>query len=276
MSHSAGIGRPGAWDARDLGLAEPLIEALHASCALVGAWSGDFAAGLKIGEEAVERARGFDDDMLLALVLAMYLVCIDVIEPERSSELFSEAIALARARGDWYLTSVLHNNAANAALILDDIPAARAHLEEAQRAETEAGLEVGHHQINLGWVLREEGERDAAQAVFERSLRLGRREGDLMEVAFAILGLACLAGDEERWHDAAVLHGVAEALSEQIRLPSMDPEARYRSNSIERVANQLGKEFGRVYAEGKGRGADEALVFADLVRPVPGDMKSPL
>ena len=42
----------------------------------------------------------------------------------------------------------------------------------------------------------------------------------------------------------------------------MDPEARYRSNSIQRVANQLGKEFGRVYAEGKGRGPDEALDVA--------------
>ncbi len=247
--------------AREVGAPEPMIEALHACCAMA-AFSGDNATGLELGKEGVRRARQFGNDTLLALVLSMCLLCTYYVEPERSGELFSEAVALVRSGRDWYLTSILYNNAANTALIRDDIPAARAHLEEARRAEREAGLEVGHHRINFGWVLREQGDRDAAQALFEVSLREGRRGGDPQVVAFSVLALACLAGDRERWHDATVLHGMAEALFEQIARPVLEPEARYRSQSIERVANHLGKEFGSVFAEGKGRGPAEALDVA--------------
>ena len=66
-----------------------------------------------MGKEGVRRARRFGNDTLLALVLSMCLTCMDYVAPEGSSELFAEAIALVRSRQDWYLTSILHNNAAN-------------------------------------------------------------------------------------------------------------------------------------------------------------------
>lgn len=247
--------------ARELDAAEPLVEALHASNA-IAAFTGEYAVGMQLGEEGVDRARRFGDETLLTLMLAMCTLCAEYIEPERSSELFREAVDLVRARGDWYLNWVLHNNAANTALVREDIPAARAYVEQARRAEQEVGVVSPHHWINYGWVLREEGEIEPAQALFERILRERRREGDLQAVALSVLALACLAGDRERWHDAAVLHGMAESLFEQIAQPALDPEARYRSDSIERVANHLGKEFERVYAEGKGRGPNEALDVA--------------
>jgi predicted ATPase/class 3 adenylate cyclase len=265
--HDSAIGRRLADEAldmaRQLSLEGPLVEALHACCSLVGVHGGDHRAGVKFGEEGLERARRFGDDTLLSLVLAMYFTCAIDAEPKRVSELFEEATALVRVHRDWFLMSVLHNNAANAALIDGNLPAARAHLEESRRAESEMGVESAAQRINFAWLLREEEERDSARALFEQLLRESRREGDTSAVAFAVLGLACLTGDRERWQDAAALHGLADALFEQISQPVLDPEARYRSDSIERVANHLGKgEFNHVYGEGKGRGPDEALDVA--------------
>ena len=66
----------------------------------------------------------------------------------------------------------------------------------------------------------------------------------------------------ECWHDAAVLHGVAEAIFEQIAQPVLCPEAPWRSDSIERVANRLGEQFGSVNTKRRGRRPDEALNVA--------------
>jgi predicted ATPase len=258
--------------AREIGSEEPLIEALRASCFMTGAVGGDYATGLKLGKEAVERARRFGNDTLLSHALSACLTCTNRLEPERSSELFTEAIALVRARRDWYLASVLHNNAAVAARADRDLSAARAHLEEMRRAESEIGVEPAHHRSNFAWLLREEGETDSARDLFEQTLRECRREGDASGVADAVLGLACLTGDRGYWHDAALLHGMFEALIEQMRLPALaDTEARDRFDSIERVTNHLSKEeFRRAYAEGKGHGPEEALAFcsSDVVEVV--------
>ncbi|MGO9964309.1 MAG: hypothetical protein ACLPUG_12910 [Acidimicrobiales bacterium] len=249
--------------AREIGLAEPLIEALHASCWMAGVWAGDYPVGLKLGEEGAERARQFGDNTLLSLVLTMCLACLDGNETGGSSDLFAEAIALVRSCGDLYLTAILHSNAANTALIRGDLSVARAHLEEARRAEKEIDVERPTVRNNFAWLLRAEGDKDSARALFEQTLRECRRQGDTTRAAFAVLGLACLAGDRELCHDAAVLHGMADVRFERMAQPYLDPEARYRSESIERVANHLGKEeFGRIYAEGKGRGPDEALEVA--------------
>ena len=79
----------------------------------------------------------------------------------------------------------LHNNAGVHALRAGDIPAARAHLEQAAEADAGDRRATPHVPINLGWVLRQEGDPDGARAISRRpcgsaagtgTVRLGLRQ----------------------------------------------------------------------------------------------------
>ena len=78
---------------------------------------------------------------------------------------------------------------------------------------------------------------------------MSRRSGDRFSIAYASLGLACLAADTGDWHRAAVLHGIAQAFLDRTGQPWQEPEARYRQDSLDLVRGLLGHEqFERVPA----------------------------
>ena len=141
----------------------------------------------------------------------IYLMSGDLIEPVESAPLLAEAIAGSERSGDQLLRSYLHNNAAVQALRTGEVPAARAHLDQAYQAARATGQETGAVAANLGWVQREEGNPEGARSSFQASLRLCRRSGEQPVIACAILGLGCLAGDLGNWDRSALLHGVAQA-----------------------------------------------------------------
>ena len=65
------------------------------------------------------------------------MICLlsdDPIEQTQAGRLLAEAIACAQRSGNQLLRLFLHNNAAVQALGAGDIPAARAHLEQAAQA----------------------------------------------------------------------------------------------------------------------------------------------
>jgi hypothetical protein len=123
--------------------------------------------------------------------------------------------------------------------------------------------------INLGWVLRAENDPGAARAMFETALRMGRRRGQRYILAYACVGLACLAGDLGDWHRAVVLHGVAQALLDHVGDRWQEPEGGYRRDSIGQIRAQLGDDqFELAYAEGMALGFDDAVdVALGGVRP---------
>ena len=96
--------------------------------------------------------------------------------------------------------------------------------------------------VNMGWVLREDSDPDGARSSFEAALRISRRNGDRFGIAYASLGLACLAADEGDWPRAAMLHGVAQAFLDRTGLPWEELEARYRRDSLEQVRAHLGQD----------------------------------
>ena len=105
--------------------------------------------------------------------------------------------------------------------------------------------------VNLGWVLRQDSDPDGARSIFEAALRMSRRNGNRSGIAYASLGLACLAADVGDWHRAATLHGVAQAFLDRTGQPWEEPEARYRQDSLDQVRAHLGQEqFDRAYARG--------------------------
>jgi predicted ATPase/class 3 adenylate cyclase len=248
--------------ARELDDVRLLIETL----AVLGSalyFAGQAERGVPLGQEAVERARPLDDDVLLAEALSGYLMCIDLVDPVRAGELFDEAIACTQRSGDQWFASILHNNAGVHALRAGDVPAARAHLEAALEAMTATGENSDSLAVNLGWVQRLDGDHDGARASFEDALRMSRRSGERFGVAYAVLGLACVAEDAGQWSRACVLHGIAQALLDRTGEPWQEPEARYRRESLVLVRAHLSEEqYERHYARGMALSSDEILDLA--------------
>jgi predicted ATPase/class 3 adenylate cyclase len=257
--------------ARQLDNGRLLIESLAALSA-VNYYAGEPQQGLSRGREAVERARQLGDDVLLGESLASYLWCQYLIDPAHTGPLFTEAIACTQRSGDHLYANVLANFAGVQALHAGDIPAARAYLDQAARAMREIGDKGFNLPVNMGWVLRQDDDPDGARSSFQEALRISRRSGDRNGMAYASLGLACLAEDAGDWHRAGVLHGAAQAFLGPTGQPWEELEARYRRDSLDQVRARLGQEqFEQAYAQGMARSSDEALDLASG-KPLQADL----
>jgi predicted ATPase/class 3 adenylate cyclase len=257
--------------ARQLGTGRLLIESL-AALSFACYFAGQPERGLPPGREAVERARQLGDDVLLGTSLMEYLHCYALMDPAHAGPLFTEAIACTLRSGDHLVAGFLLNNASVHALRAGDIPTARAYLQQAAQAVQKIGGDHLHQSINMGWVLRQDHDPDGARSSFETALRLSRRSGDRADVAYASLGLACLAADEGDWHRAAMLHGLAQAFLVRTGLPWEELEARYRRDSLAQVRAHLGQhQFERARARSTALSFDEAFDFASgkLSQPDP-------
>jgi predicted ATPase/class 3 adenylate cyclase len=248
--------------ARQLDSGRLLIDSLSTLSAIYY-FAGEAERGLPLGREAVERARTLGDDVILGQAMTGYLMCSGVIDPARTETLYAEAIAATRRSGDQLCAGILHNNASVTALQRGDLSAARAHLEQAAQAGQAIGQRDDTLLINLGWVLRLDGDPDGARSRFAAAMASGRRNGDHGSSAYAALGLACLAADAGEWSRAAVLHGVAQAVLDRTGESWQDPEAGYRQESLDQAQANLGHEqTGDAYARGLALSFEDAL---DLV-----------
>ena len=151
---------------------------------------------------------------------------------------------------------------------MGDLPGARAHLEASIRGAEAIGFPVSGMTLNLGWVLRAEHDLDGARSKLAEALRIGRRIGNKTNMAEAILGLACLAGDAGDWHRAAVLHGAAQALLDQTGVPWATFVAGIRQESLDQAGVALGDEqFQRAYARGMALSFDQAISLTLEIAP---------
>ena len=96
--------------------------------------------------------------------------------------------------------------------------------------------------LNLGCVLRAEGDPDGARSLFEASLWINRRNGDNWAMASGISSLACLAGDAGDWDRAAALHGAAQALLDRTGVAWDEGDARDRQHSLGQARARLGDQ----------------------------------
>jgi len=233
--------------------------------ALGGAYffSGEPERAFPLGKECVERARFYDDDDLLAVSLGLYLMCSQLVDPRHFEELFAEAIACTERSGNLFYTADLHNSAGIYALQTGNIAGAREHLEQTSRAMESIGVATYHVRINLGLVLREEGDYEGAVSMLDDGLRISRRMGDRFGLAYSILGLACLAADLADWQRSAELHGVAQAFLDQIGQPWLLYYGPLRQVSIDKIRAHLADhEFQRAYVKGIAASFEEAIDLA--------------
>ena len=249
-------------EARQLGEPSLLIEALATYCGLYY-FAGEPAQGAAFGAEAVTLARRTGDDVLLGSSIQGYLLSLDMTDPDAAERLYAEGIACTQRSGDRLVAYLLHNNASVHALRAGDAAAARAHLVQAGQAGAEIGEQSHVVQVNMGWVLRQEHDPEAARDTFRDGLRRSRRTGDRYSLAYCSLGLACVAGDLGDWRRAAGLHGTAQAFFDQLGGPWQDPEGRYREDSIAVVRRRLGDvQFDQAYAHGLALSFDDAIALA--------------
>jgi predicted ATPase/class 3 adenylate cyclase len=259
MEASRRFGEQAVEAARQLGNKQLLIEALSAQSSSYY-FLRQYERGFALGQEAVALARELGDDVLLGSALMSLLMTSYVVDPEGSGPLYAEATACVGRSGDQLIAYHMHNNAGVQALLTGDIPAARAHLEQAVQGGQAIGEDAGVVSINLGWVLRAENDPAGSHGMFEAALRIARRTGQGYVLAYACLGLACLAGDLGDWHRAAVLHGAAQAFLDRIGDPWQEPEEGYRKSSVAKIVAQFGDEaFESGYAEGRALGFDDAV-----------------
>ena len=143
--------------ARRVGDDRLLIEALSAQCSTCY-FIHELKEGFAIGQEAAARARRLGDDVLLGSALMSLLMVTYPLDPALADQLFAEAIACTNRSGDQLTAYSLHNNASVQALLTGNMPAARAHLEQAAQDNKAVGEEGSVLSINLGWVLRAEND----------------------------------------------------------------------------------------------------------------------
>jgi predicted ATPase/class 3 adenylate cyclase len=219
------------------------------------------------GAESVQRARQLGDDVLLGTSLCIYA---EAVRGAASGPLYAEAFACTERSGDLLTEQFLHNNAGWAALEMGDLPGARAHLQASIRGAEAIGFPHHGMTLNLGMVLRAEHDLDGARSKLQEAVRIGRRVGDKRNMAEAILGLACLAGDLGDWNRVAVLHGAAQALLDQTGVPWDSADVRDRQESLDQARAALGDErFQRAYAHGTALSSDQAISLALDEIPIP-------
>jgi predicted ATPase/class 3 adenylate cyclase len=225
-------------------------------------FGGALERGDSRARDCLERARRLDDDDLLAECLLLNIAAAQQLDPARIPPLYAEGLAYIERRGDLLFAHDLHQHAAVDAVQDGDFAAARVHLEQAARAGQAVG--AARHYVNtvVGILLRQEGDREGAHALLDDSLRLARRAGDRFNIAFAYLGLACLAGDAEESQRAAELHGIAQSFVDQLGIPWVR-FARLRQDSIDAIRSSLGEnEFRHAYAHGRALDSDAAFDLA--------------
>jgi hypothetical protein len=243
------LGEEGMEIADQLAEDRRLIEAGRVLCCILY-FAGMPERGVTYGEAAVERARRLGDDGLLGPGLIFLLMCIDRVQPDRTETLTVEAIACVERSGDQSLAVGLYNNAGVASLRKGDLPSARRFLQRAEEAHRAVGLHTSTPMINLGWVLRLEGDEEGAAGAFRQALRECHRVGSRPDIPYATLGLACHASDTGDWRRAAVLHGFADAFLGSSGEPWQDPEDVFGQQSRDEVRAHLGDadfevEYGR-------------------------------
>jgi predicted ATPase/class 3 adenylate cyclase len=213
-----------------------------------------------LGADAVQRARQLGDDVLLGDSLVAYALGVGAAE---SGPLYAEALACAERSGNLPIQLTLHLNASGDAIEMGDIPGARAHVEAAIRAAQALGTSHLMMSVNLGEVLRAEHDLHGARSTLEEVVRIARRTGDKHILACAIIGLAYLAADLRDWHRAAMLHGIAQALTDQTGTPWEPCDERRRRESLGQARQALGGEqLHLAYTRGMTLRFDQAIDLA--------------
>jgi tetratricopeptide (TPR) repeat protein len=184
---------------------------------------------------------------------------------EDGRESFEEAATLYRRAGDRAGAAGAMTNTGLVALNAGDIETARTLLDEALRVFRELGDREALVSCagNAGFLAYLDGDTAASSQLFRECLDTARRIGSRPLVAYAILGLALTASSTGDAPRAATLHGVFDALFEDLGAAVEGLEARLRQEDHLRLQGVLGDgPFDVAYRAGRALPLDNALDLA--------------
>jgi tetratricopeptide (TPR) repeat protein len=219
---------------------------------------------LRLGEEAIVRARASGDRWLLGLVIGNHGALLSRLgETDEATALTEEAYRICRSVGDASLSVLWLSNLAQDALRDGDSASARVRLKEAlalaRSIDDARGIAAALS--NFGWVELIEGKPSCAVPYFEETAVIARRLGGRVHGADALWGLAQAAaagGDADR---AARLAGAAVAYG---RPAQFDPsDSVVSTGHVDAARAALGERaWQKAWAEGAELDFEGALGLA--------------
>ncbi len=246
--------------ARDAGDRALEADALSRYSRLMAQMGRDDEA-LAAGAEAVELARGIDDEVLLGTVLFQYASVLDEADAPGAEAAYVEALAVVERSGNELTAWKLHNNYALFLLGQANLAEARHHFESALIG-TELTSRSAQLFLNVGWLFLEEGDHQHAASRFGDVLRTTRLNGMVSLLPYAVLGLACCATHRGTSAQAALLHGGADALRSKSSDQWEGLEDAIRAREIAVLRGRIGDDYDRLHAEGQRLRRDEIIKLA--------------
>jgi tetratricopeptide (TPR) repeat protein len=236
--------------ARALGDEHLHVEALCA-LATVNAYQGDEEALLTTAREGLRTARRLQDPQLTSWLLGQWATAQRLSHDERVRA-YRECLSLDRAAGNQVMALRNLDHLGGLELEAGHIDAARASFLEAIRVARTIGDRRGLslYMCSLGFAAYVDGDDTCARTMFDDSLQIARRNGDALTAAHAHLGLALLASRGGDPQAAASLHGLADAIHEQLGTVTVGLKGRLRDADIARLREALGDTaFDIAYAQ---------------------------
>ena len=234
--------------------------------AMLNVLQGDYDAGLRLSEEAMEMGRKLGDRYRLTRALYMHsAAAIYSGDLERGESDAREGLALAREMDNSELISACINAIAlslhwqgkhdEAALLYD---------EALQRARMVNDL------LNIAQILSNQAELalhvercDEATDLYRQSLLTFIELGGTLGISEGVMGLAMVASCQGDGEQSAVLHGAAEAMREEIGTPIPPFVRPIRDSYLQQARSLLSEaEWQAAWHRGAGMPHDEAVSLA--------------
>ena len=249
--------------ARGLGDDRLLITALAELCS-THFFAGEPDMGLPFGQESVQRARPLGDDVLLAASLLLYLQVIGpAARPGNCSARRSPAPSDPATIS---LTPGCTTTPAMSPWPPGTSPPPGLTWTPRHTPGSRSDSRTLPCRRTSAWCCARKGTPTAPGPRSGQACGSAAGTVTTRAMAYAILGLACLAGDAGDWDRAAALHGAAQAFFDRTGNPwqkSAPLEARNRRDSLAQVRAHLGDEqLERAYAQGMALSLEKALDLA--------------
>jgi predicted ATPase/DNA-binding SARP family transcriptional activator len=252
-----------------VGIARQLAEpALVADALRHLAWvfdrRGDKDRAISTAAEAVELASLVGETHLLARAYDARAAAWQERDPAMARSDYERALTYCESSADHEGHASTLNNLAVLELEDGDYEAARAHFDrglEVARRTHSVGI-LPYLEYGSGMAAALGGDAAAAAAAFAEVLGLAHQTGQRSLIGYALLGIAVTAAVPDEQPRAAMLHGAADALFEELRETPEPLEARLRERAHDELRAQLGDQFERHYAAGRRLSASQAVELA--------------
>lgn len=215
----------------------------------------------RMAEESVACARRTGDKHTLGRVLAIATIGFDPRQRDLIAGAHQEAVDLFRDIGDRHWLGVALNNQASLEMDAGMVAQARGHLEEAISIVMEFlgdSSMLAMLLLNSGTLAVVDRDWAAAYGHFARAYEMAERVGSRAVRAASVMGEAWVAsgtGDPRR---GAHLHGLADALFEQMGETPQPTEARLTNSDRRKLRKLLGTE---VYDQTFRSGHDQTATW---------------